>query len=195
MILILRVIFAVLVAAYWSGQVCAEEVLDLQYLKDTQDFELKKGYGFVLLKLDVDGVAPSFEYAKIVRDRFSSSTRKINFSERKSKYMLVHAKQGYYQITRVNAPYYDLPFWFDTSTDTRWRFYVEKGKINYLGLLEIDKDRTRSSVNINLIKRIASDYKELVENFSEVFKRYPLTHLPGYRDDFYQEFSDSREMP
>ena len=158
---------------------------------------LTKNQGYLVLYIDVAGVAPSIELSKV-------STRKLDIipADKKLKFgntytfdlkglekgfYYVPMLEGVYQVTKVNAPFYDLPYWIPTQDDPRWRFSVHKEKFNFIGELNIAKERLAKIVDINLYNRIATHQQALKSELEQVQGAYNLISTPGYRDEFFQE--------
>ena len=161
--------------------------------EEFEKFELKKRYGYLLVYLDVEGVAPSIEYAKVSGSKSTSKNypraRALDLKNKEKGFLLLPLSKGSYQIVRVNVPFFNLPYVVDISTDPEWHFTIESGKINYIGRLVIEKERTDKNVNIKLLNRIAFDYEEINKTYANVISHYPLVVSKGYRDDFLTDFS------
>ncbi len=157
------------------------------------------GAGYLLVKLNVGGEAPSIDYVMLSSEhmRFASKEKVINLhflNQRKSKslemkqlppgYYMVEMDPGLYQITRVNAPYYDLSFWLDTANIESWRFAITPGAVNYIGELVIDKERGKNYIKTDLYNRFAMHKSEIEALLPNLLKQNPLMLNPGYRDDF-----------
>lgn len=156
--------------------------------------ELQKKQGYLLLYLDVEGVAPSLEIAKINtpnkrillnNDNINfGNTYTINLKNMPKGFYLVPMQEGIYQITRINAPYYDLPYWLPTKNNKTWRFSILADHSNFIGELTIAKERGTDFINVRLLNRIAL-FKHAIESALEQhISRYPLALSAGYRDDF-----------
>ena len=91
---------------------------------------------------------------------------------------------GNYQITNVNAPFYDLPFSLTTRNRASWRFAIEADKINFIGEISIAKARATNTIDVNLHPRIAVHYQRIGHELAELLTRYPLVSNLGYRDQF-----------
>ena len=91
---------------------------------------------------------------------------------------------GIYQVTEVSYPYFNLPFRLDTTREREWRFYVEEGKVNYIGQLKLARERSEDAVDVNLINRLAADYEHITATYSTLLDQFPLTSGIYLRDDF-----------
>ena len=94
---------------------------------------------------------------------------------------------GWYQITSINAPYFDLPHRLDTESKAVWRFGVETGRTNYAGRLSISRERSAEYVEIRLHNRIATDIERIRTDLGALLERAPLASGSGVRDDFFDE--------
>lgn len=142
--------------------------------------------GYLLINLDVNGVAPSFHIRKL-KGRPSSRKRQIyNVQIKAAAEGLgwLTLEEGSYEFSRIDVPYFDLPYQLDTSDNLLWRFNVEAGRVNYLGKLFIDGRRSVNAVNVQLINRIAADLRLIQGEFSGILKSYPLRHAADYPDSF-----------
>lgn len=147
--------------------------------------------GYMLLYVDAGGTAPSFEFARISRAdseplpvgepfRFVTKPHKITLKGLGNGFYLLPMTKGQYQIIRVNAPHYSLPFRMSTDNRPEWRFVIEAGRTNYIGALHIDAERSASNVEIDLLNRIAMQEATIRELMGDVLKTYPLTFHAGY---------------
>lgn len=175
---------------------------------------LEKGMGYLLVNLDVSGTAPSLNLFKVSSDLSSidlpsidqsnyarqlrSSTRKsksitINLKDKNQGFYVLPLPQGVYQITRVSAPYFDLPYLKSTDNTRDWRFSIEEGKLNYIGDLYIAKERTSKNITAKLRNRLASDLSTINSTLSPLLSTTPLSIGVGVRDDFYRHLLQQAE--
>ena len=170
----------------------------IRYLKDQFNYPpLAKTQGYLLLYVDVAGIAPSIEFAKMKykRNQFYGGNKKRPLEQHYSLVLknkapglyVVPLLAGDYQITRVNAPYYDLPYWRPTEQDDSWRFTVAEQQVNYIGELKIAKERGNDFIDVSLFNRFARYHEVMLTQYSELLGKYPLLLNPGYRDDFQQK--------
>jgi hypothetical protein len=156
--------------------------------------------GYLLIDLNVNGIAPSIEFFKIKGEKSHYlekghrpikliGPRRIDLKGIKQGLYGLELPEGLYQITTINAPFYDLPFQKSTDNQRDWRFSIEAGKFNYVGHLFIDKERRAKYVTIRLFNRIATDFNKLSEALNLLTVDFPLASGVGVRDDFYQELS------
>lgn len=149
---------------------------------------LKSNQGYMLLNLDVDGVAPTIQYARRLPGRLDARSQVINFKDQKKGFMVFPLEAGTYQITRVNAPYYNLPYWLDTSERLAWEFTIQRSKVNYIGKLIIGKKRGTDFVTVNLLNRIAMDLDQIQQQYQDLLLKYPLITAVSVRDDYLLEY-------
>ncbi len=158
---------------------------------------LKSRHGYLLIKLQLSGAAPSIEYSKIrsLNQSFLTKNQQVKtygnkfILELKNKsygYYLQVLPAGLYQITRLNVPYFDFPFRLNTNHQRDWRFNIEAGKINYAGKLVIEKERTTKQISVRLLNRIATDKAEIELTLKDLIENTPLISGSGVRDDFYE---------
>lgn len=185
---LVMVAFAVLCAP--STQAKRSVILALMSSQDVVPLEGRQGYA--LVQLDVSGVAPSLELRRLGGNSGRPYTGKkytVDLSQRDKGLYLAQLPPGTYQITRVNAPFYDLPFRLSTAGDARWRFKVQSGKTSYIGMLRIPEERSRTDVDIVFRNRIAATLDQIEDQFGAVIATAPLITGRAERDDF---LSDSR---
>jgi len=167
----------------------------LKQLSHAQDVPaLTKKQGYVMVYVNVNGVAPSIEFSKVNTSKTSFLLSEEEVSYGRDYFLdLKNVPQGFYfipmfagiyQITRVNAPFYDLPYWLPTDKDAKWRFGVEENHINFIGEINIAKERGKKTLNIHLLNRAATYHAEILEQIALMPKPLPLKAKPGYRDDF-----------
>ncbi len=154
--------------------------------------------GYALIQLDVGGVAPSLELRRMGGKsgrRYASKKYTVDLSEREKGLYLAQLPPGTYQITRVSAPYYDLPFRLNTASDARWRFKVHSGKTSYIGMLQIPEERSRTDVDIVFRNRIAATLDQIEDQFGAVIATAPLVTGRAERDDFLLDLRRSGDAP
>lgn len=172
-------------------------------IEPAQATVLKENMGYALLNLDVSGVAPSLSLFKLSSDtsivQHPDYASRLNFSSRrysptnillkdkKQGFYLLALAEGVYQISEVNAPYFDLPYRMSTENTRDWRFTVKPGKLNYIGSLYIAKERTSDTITAKLRNRLATDLSLIKSDLSVVLETMPLVLGAGVRDDFYQQ--------
>ena len=154
-------------------------------LNDGEKNPLSKDHGYLLIKLDTGGEGPSFHYRQ--KETWRKKSIKVPLGNLENGYYVLPVKQGDYQITRVDAPHYNLPFYLDIDSIPQWQFTIKAGHLNYIGQLSIEKERSTRHVNINLLNRFAQDYQQIQTAVAPVVEQYPLIINLGYRDDFQQE--------
>ena len=162
--------------------------------------KLEGNQGFLLIKIDVEGEGPSFHYTQVNTDRDDYLRKEDNYRRKKpvkvplgnytNGYYLIPFDQGIYQITRIDAPFYNLPYYLNLGSPAAWRFAIKPGHINYLGQLTIEKERGTDYINVNLFNRFAQDYQEIQQAVTPIKHQYPLALNPGYRDDFQQAITE-----
>ncbi len=154
---------------------------------------LRRDYGYMLVSLEVGGSAPSME---ISRERSGTRTLQIPLKDKENGFYLAPLKKGKYDITRVNAPYFDLPFHVDTTDNRSWEFNIEAGKINYIGRLHIDKERGARWVEVRLLNRLAAELDDIRAVLGQHETVYPLVSGSSVRDDFLETLEPARgEQP
>lgn len=155
--------------------------------------QLAKHEGYLLMYINVEGSAASIEFSKIntKRDTYVTSTPtsfthnyKIELKQITKGFYVIPLLTGVYQITRVNAPFYDLPYWLDTENKTKWRFAIEENHLNFIGEMYIAKERDTNNVDVHLLNRFATYQKQITNEFSKMISIYPLRLKPGYQDEY-----------
>ena len=156
---------------------------------------LKGKDGYLLVKVDVAGVAPSLTVTRLKNsgafyldesEKYKPLNQPFTISLKgltEGFYSLV-LRDGLYQVTSVNVPFFNLPFELDTSDQTSWRFSIADGKTNYIGELFIDSERSSKYVNVALFNRVATDKQVIETSFPELLTAAPLRNGSGVRDDF-----------
>ncbi|MEM9335729.1 MAG: hypothetical protein AAGA33_12850 [Pseudomonadota bacterium] len=156
---------------------------------------LKRSQGYVLIGID-SGDTESFLTAKRLESKGrelrlergqpveTKAGFRLDLADRPKGFYFLVLRTGVYQITEVSYPYFNLPFRLDTTTRPEWRFFVEPGKVNYVGRLIVSRDRSENSVDVNLINRFAADYEDVTTAYASLFQQFPLASGIGIRDDF-----------
>ncbi|WP_444897613.1 hypothetical protein [Microbulbifer sp. SSSA005] len=168
--------------------------------------ELRSRQGYVLVKLNVGGTAPSIEFGKLftsgnkyLGERQKARVRKgsqynVSLKGKPEGFYLMVVPPGLYQITQIKAPYYNLPYKFDTANRRTWRFRVEEGRTSYIGNLFIGKQRKSNTIEVYLKNRIASEINEIQESMGSLFELYPLASGAGVQDEFLQSWLSPLEI-
>lgn len=161
--------------------------------------ELIENQGYLMVYVNVEGIAPSLELSKINTNKtdfinvenFSfSKDYRINLKNVLPGFYFIPMLAGVYQITRINAPFYDLPYWLPTEKQAKWRFAIEKDHINFIGELYIAKERETNEIDIHLFNRFAMYQKQINSELAVMAKNLPLKIKPGYPDEFLQELNN-----
>lgn len=151
--------------------------------------ELPKKHGYLLIELDVGGIAPSLEYAKRGMYGLSSKRHIIPLKGIDTHFLLLTIPKGHYQVTAINAPLFDLPYEYNTSEYPHWAFKVEADAINYFGKLIIEKERSTDSVRVARQNHIAKTLTDINTQYAAILLRYSMINASGYRDDFFNEIN------
>jgi len=191
--------FILLLTSCFLFSISAQSANKNVILSDAKNVpELKYRQGYLLAYINAEGVAPSLEFSKVSTRKtgYMSPDEKINEKIRYTKTYFLDLKgvskglyfipmvAGIYQITRINAPFYNLPYWLPTQKETKWRFVIEENYINFIGEFKIKKERGAHEIDVNLLNRIATYYDQIHEEIAILPIKYPLKNNPGYRDDF-----------
>ena len=169
-----------------------------------QGVPIKKHEGLVLLELDVDGTASSIEFSRVrVKDQSylkpnqnlqtAPMTYTLNFMDKPAGFYFFKLPKGLYQVKRIKVPYFNLPFKLDTNNRRTWRFSVDSDQVNFIGRLEIEKERVERSVRVDLINRIATKQSEIEQLIAPILKEFPLRNGVGVRDDFFSDLNKKVE--
>jgi hypothetical protein len=155
----------------------------------------------MLIELDVGGTAPSMEIRKLVSKHddlhlhkgqkvvYKTERYKVDLKGKENGFYILPLDEGIYQVTQVNAPYFNLPYKLSTNARRDWRFSIKEKHINYVGQLVIEKERGVSFVNVKLENRIAMDLHEITMQTAKLSEQLPLRLGTGVRDDFYKELT------
>jgi hypothetical protein len=167
----------------------------LNHAKDVP--ELKKKQGYLMFYVNVDGIAPSIQFSKISTKKtdFILPDERISFTKDyfldlknvTKGFYFIPLFAGIYQITRINAPFYDLPYWLPTNKEAKWRFGVEENSINFIGEINIAKERGVNVIDVNLFNRVATYHEQILKEIALMPQSFPLKTKSGYRDDFFME--------
>ena len=189
-----RLLLFVIITTYSTSYIQSKEAPFTYLTQPSKVKSLESKHGFVLFDLDVAGTAPSFFIRRysVNKPFFEPDTRmsfdtiplRVRFDNNASGVFTVPLKEGLYQITQVDAPFYDLPYKIDMDTSRTWRFYVERDKINYAGKLVIEQDRGQRTIDVNFYNRFATDIDAIQAAVSDFPFPLPLIMNPGVQDDF-----------
>ncbi|BBM04076.1 hypothetical protein GL2_41500 [Microbulbifer sp. GL-2] len=168
--------------------------------------DLGSRQGYALVKLDVDGTAPSIELSKMYTSGSAylesgekaklrkNSRYSISLKDKPEGFYLMAIPAGLYQITQINAPYFNLPYKLDTASRRTWRFHIEAKKTNYIGSLFIGKQRKSDTIEVYLKNRIATEFSEIQESIGSLTELYPLVSGVGVQDSFFHSWMGPLEV-
>lgn len=153
--------------------------------------------GYLVVYVNASGVGPSIEFSRVKTKKLDVITTEpyLKFTQKYTLHLngldkglyYLPMPEGVYQITKVNAPFYDLPYWLPTENTPQWRFSIHRDKFNFIGELNIAKERSSGTIDVNLYNRIATYQEQLKSELNKVQVPYTLITTSGYRDDFFQE--------
>ncbi len=152
--------------------------------------DLPPDHGYLLLGLDIGGTAPSIEYAQVKRSKIERKRVNVPLKGKEKGFLFLSLPKGTYQITRINAPFFNLPYWLDTKNMDNWKFTIDENRVNYVGQLNIGKTRRSRTVDVRLINRIATDIKSIIAEHKDLLNLHPLKYATAIRDDFFTQYSN-----
>jgi hypothetical protein len=145
-----------------------------------------RGKGFLLL-----GIYLEADAAMVIKKIGTSGARNLEWPlTGQNTWVLKTLPKGKYQILEIKVPYFNLPYRKYTADNPLWRFEIEEGKVNYIGKLEVEKQRTTNYAEIKRLNRIITDYDEIKTSFPELLLSYPLVNGMAIRDDFAAEHTN-----
>lgn len=208
-ILLFRIffIFLVLLSGIQSVVAAKKEIISRFYALQSAPILLRE-QGYLLVDLDVGGKAPSIEFVELKLSRkskpgekkvysFGSEKHQVSLKDLENGMNVLALDTGLYQITSINAPFFELPYILDTKSKPEWRFRVHPNALSYGGKLVIEQERGKNFINVNLRKRFATDQQSIEQVSTEFFPQIPLKMGYGNRDDFYeylQQLKSTEEM-
>lgn len=185
----------------FSSVFCFSAVASIPVLPYDHALALQRDEGYLLLNLDVNGPAPSIEFTKVrvshesylvsdLKLKKLGNSMRLDLKNTDKGFYLISLPAGVYQITRVNAPYFDLPYQLDIDNSPAWRFKVESNSVNYLGKLHIAQQRSRKYVDVQLLNRMAADFESIGVQLSSVLSLLPLRSAFSIHDAFHENLSN-----
>lgn len=176
-------------------QVDAKEIAKKLYKVDELPVLAEK-QGYLMVYVNVDGIAPSLNISKVdtkktdfVAGKTDDFTKKyrVELKQKAPGFYFIPMFSGIYQVTRVNAPFYDLPYWLDTENQADWRFSIEANKVNFAGEIYIAKERGTRVIDVHLFNRFATYHKQIFKEIEQLPPALGFDVKPGYQDDFFIE--------
>lgn len=170
------------------------KTLSMNSLENLNELSLGRGYALFYIDTEIDSA--SFELQLLSTKKVGPQSRHtkswkyngksidVSLSGLAPGFYVLPIKEGVYQIIKVRAPYFDLPYWLDTRKDIRWQFNVKKDQLNYVGHLDINKERGKNYISVALYNRIAMDIQAIQTIVEDVPISYPLRMGAGVKDDF-----------
>ena len=177
------------------SQVDAKEIAKKLYKVDELP-AISEKQGYLMVYVNVDGIAPSLNIAKVdtkntdfvvgKTDDFTKKYR-VELKQKAPGFYFIPMFSGVYQVTRVNAPFYDLPYWLDTDNQADWRFAIVAGKVNFAGEIYIAKERGTLVIDVHLFNHFAIYHEQIFKEMEQVPSTLSFAVKPGYQDDFFKE--------
>lgn len=149
---------------------------------------LAKGDGLLLLDLDIKAPSAVMTLQKIGR---TSPLIEVKLVPSNGHWLIKTLPKGDYQIAEIKVPYFDLPFRKHTGKSPAWRIKIQAGRLNYVGRIEVEKERTEDYVAINKYNRMITDLSTLQQDLAPLITTYPLVNGSGIRDDFIADFVEA----
>jgi len=198
-----RSIFCALITfCFYSSSGFSSSLVKLEDIKLLKPLKGQEGY--LLIEVDVGNNVPSLDFYRLnagaqlylmpnQKAKKVSKTLNIKFKGLAPGFYAKKIHKGLYQISQVNAPSFDLPYRLNTEKQRQWRFSIEKGAINYVGKLVIEKERSSNYVEMKLINRFAESLSRVDSKLENTLFDYPLRLGVGVRDDFFMELNEKVE--
>jgi len=165
-------------------------LIDSHAYADDSLWESSKRSGYLLIYADLN-----YENATMrIKPLNSPSDATISIDlggEGETRWVRRRLTQGWYQVVSIEAPYFNLPYRLTTDEKLSWRFEIRAEATNYFGTLFIDRERTKSDVDIRRYNRFATQLVEIREYIGVNQESYPLRSAFPYRDDFAVELLDN----
>ena len=167
--------------------------------------ELRSNQGFALFYVDSEIDSASIEIRPLSTKTIGPQSRDSKVWKYKGKEVDISLKglepgfyampveKGVYQILKIRAPYFDLPYWLDTTKDVRYQFNVFSNQLNYVGHLVVDKERGNTYINVGLHNRIAMDIDAIQQTINTATIELPLRMGTGVKDDFLTRFNGEQK--
>jgi hypothetical protein len=159
--------------------------ISLAYAETDPVITLNKNEGLLLVKLDIE---PDLAIISIQKLGQRSTTSNIKLVPTHGKWLIKTLTKGDYQIIDIKVPYFNLPFVKSTEKKPAWKFTVADKKLNYIGEIKIEKERTEDFVNIHKYFRPAFHLTQIQQEFPHLLSQYPLVSGNSLRDDFVDSF-------
>lgn len=153
---------------------------------------LSRSEGLLLLDLDIKAPSAVMTLQKIGR---STPLIEVNLAPSHGRWLIKALPRGDYQIAEIRVPYFDLPFRKHNGKNPAWRIKIQAGHLNYIGRIEVEKERTEDYVAINKYNRIITDLPNLQKDLAPLLTTYPLVNGSGIRDDFMTNFVETGITP
>ena len=195
------VLSAIFLAIFAANTSLAAKTLQLNTIENAG--KLKRGEGYFLVDLDVEGTAPSIDIVRLSIEPYNfnsalSKNKRVSSSKSISRtiplkalnkgFYIASLPQGTYQVVKVNTPYFTLPYEMSTAQKRFWRFSIEKNKTNYVGKLRIAKQRSTNTIDVKLLNRLATNVLTQLDGLQPILSFAPLNAGGGVRDDFLTEW-------
>lgn len=141
--------------------------------------KLSWGEGFLLVDLDIN-----VGTAVLTLEGRRQRRTQVGLVANNGRWMLKALPRGEYQIIDVKVPYFDLPHRILTKDNPGWKIKIQAGRVNYIGRIEIAKERTEDYISVTKLNRLVSDYENIKTDLNALIAIYPLADGHNVRDDF-----------
>ena len=138
-----------------------------------------KKEGLLLLDLQVEAPSAVMSLQAKGYKRFD-----LKLESTHGRWLVKSLPKGEYQIMEIRVPYFDLPYRKGTEQSPLWRFKIQPGHINYVGRIEVAKERTEDFVVIKRLNRLIADLPNIQQDFATALADFPLADGSYIRDDF-----------
>jgi hypothetical protein len=192
---------AVLIAClvFTTSVAAKKQPLTLIPVNGAEQLSVLEKQGYLLLEIDVQGVAPAITLSKLSNSPNIAPQRKqtmlgtkmgqIELKGLTPGFYALALAPGLYRVDEVLSPLFNYSYRMNVQNQYQWRFTVEKGHINYFAKLHIAKARKANSVDLSLHNRYAYTL-DLIQSGNLDLPEMAVRSAPGYRDDFAQFLAD-----
>ena len=170
--LLCRSLFVILLLA--NGTIFAEEPIYKNFEK-----ELPKRHGYLLVDTEVERLVSAWE---LNSDRVAPVRPPIG-----RRLMLKALRPGEYAWESISIPHFNLPHKLKLE-QSRWRFTIRSGVINYAGTLFVGERRGRKTLDVRMINRSTEVWALLNTQHPKVLKKYGFEYNGEYPDHFVDEY-------
>ena len=203
-VIVFSISFAMQINAIDKNRIVEHKLYQKEELNSIE-LSASKNFGYMLIHLNIERNSVlkiykknSMRFAKKLnnlkkRRPIINESRFFKVNKGQKGYYFIQLYEGIYQISAVEVPFYNYPYIQDYNNRRDFQFIIKRNRTNYVGHLEIKKERGIDFLLIKFRNRMATSLSDMHKQLNSVFSTVPLASGIGYKDDFYSLLESNLE--